>query len=173
MTIDIRPAAETDLAALDVFVRAMHQTHESGYFVRCLQEQAEGRRRFFLAVDAASAAIAGYVQLNARPLYAGFRRFDIPEIQDLNVHPDYRRRGIGARLVTYCEDLARSEGKTDMGISVGLHTSFGSAQRLYVRMGYLPDGAGVAYDDEIVRMGDMRVIDDNLTLKLTKNLTPP
>lgn len=170
MTIDIRLAAEADIPALDLFARDMQQVHETGYFARCLQEQAAGRRRFFLAVDSNTAAIAGYVQLNARPLYAGFRRFDIPEIQDLNVHPDYRRRGIGERLVTYCEDLSRSEGKTEIGISVGLHTSFGSAQRLYVRLGYMPDGAGVAYDDEIVRLGDMRVIDDNLTLKLTKSL---
>lgn len=170
MTINIRQAAEADLPALEGFAKAMHQTHEAGYFARCLFEQAEGRRRFFVALDAETGVMAGYVQLNAQPLYAAFRRFGIPEIQDLNVHPDYRRRGIGAQLVDYCEDLARGEGKTEMGISVGLHTSYGSAQRLYVRKGYLPDGAGIAYDDETVRVGDMRMIDDNLTLKLTKSL---
>lgn len=170
MTINIRQASAEDISALDAFAKAMHQTHETGYFARCLFEQTEGRRRFFIALDVETGALAGYVQLNAQPLYAAFRRFGISEIQDLNVHPDFRRRGIGAQLVDYCEDLARAEGKTEIGISVGLHASFGAAQRLYVRKGYLPDGAGIAYDDETVRVGDMRVIDDNLTLKLTKSL---
>lgn len=170
MTITIRQATAADIPALDHFAKDMHQTHEAGYFARCLHEQAEGRRRFFLALDTDADAVAGYVQLNALPLYNLFRRFGIPEIQDLNVHPDYRRRGIGGQLVDYCEDLVRGEGKSEIGISVGLHTSFGSAQRLYIRKGYLPDGAGIAYDDETVRVGDMRAIDDNLTLKLTKSL---
>ncbi len=170
MTINIRQASAADIPALEVFAKAMHQTHEGGYFARCLFEQAEGRRQFFIATDSETAAFAGYVQLNSQPLYAAFRRFGIPEIQDLNVHPDFRRRGIGAQLVDYCEALARAEGIAEMGISVGLHPSFGAAQRLYVRKGYVPDGAGVAYDDETVRAGEMRAIDDNLTLKLTKSL---
>jgi GNAT superfamily N-acetyltransferase len=170
MTITIRPAAENDIPALDAFARGMGQTHEAGYFARCLGEQDEGRRQFFLALDADSGAIAGYVQLNAQPLYAPFRRLGLPEIQDLNVLPDYRRRGIGEKLVDHCEAEARASGKTAVAISVGLYASYGAAQRLYVRKGYVPDGAGIAYDDEPVRLGEMRPIDDNLTLKLTKDL---
>jgi len=170
MTIDIRLATENDIPALDAFARGMGQTHEAGYFARCLGEQAEGRRQFFLAVEGET--IAGYVQLNGQPLYAPFRRLGLPEIQDLNVLPDYRRRGIGERLVDHCEAAARAAGKTAVAISVGLYASYGAAQRLYIRKGYVPDGAGIAYDDEPVRAGDLRPIDDNLTLKLTKVLTP-
>lgn len=170
MTIEIRLATENDIPALDAFARGMGQTHEAGYFARCLGEQAEGRRRFFLALE--DGAIAGYVQLNAQPLYAPFRRLGLPEIQDLNVLPDYRRRGIGAQLVDHCEADARAQGKAEVAISVGLYASYGAAQRLYVRKGYVPDGGGIAYDDEPVRAGEMRPIDDNLTLKLTKKLPP-
>ncbi|MBW7910509.1 MAG: GNAT family N-acetyltransferase [Alphaproteobacteria bacterium] len=166
----IRRAVQGDIPALDAFARGMGQSHEAGYFARCLEEQAAARRQIFLAIDAASGVLAGYVQLNDYPLYAAFRRFGLPEVQDLNVLPDFRGRGIGARLVTCCEDVARAAGKTEMGISVGLHASFGAAQRLYVRAGYMPDGAGIAYDDIPVRAGEMRAIDDNLTLKMTKSL---
>lgn len=169
MTIQIRLAADEDIPALDIFATGMAQTHEPGYFARCLTEQAEGRRQFFLAVDAAG-AIAGYVQLNALPLYAPFRRLGLPEIQDLNVLPAYRRQGIGELLVDHCEQTARAAGKDTIAISVGLYASYGAAQRLYVRKGYVPDGAGIAYDDAPVRLGEMRPVDDNLTLKLTKDL---
>lgn len=168
--IVIRKAAIDDLPALEGIARGMGQVHETGYFARCLQEQAEGRRQIFLALEGAAGAAAGYVQLNDYPLYAPFRRFGMPEIQDLNVLPDYRQRGIGAQLVAYCEEVARAAGKADIAISVGLHASFGAAQRLYVRAGYVPDGAGIAYDDVPVRAGEMRPIDDNLTLKMTKSL---
>lgn len=170
MTIDIRAAETADIAALDLFAQGMGQRHEAGYFARCLQEQAEGLRQVFLAIDGATGGIAGYVQLNSRPLYVSFRRFGLQEIQDLNVLPDYRQRGIGAQLVAHCEALARAAGQAEIGISVGLHAGFGAAQRLYVRLGYVPDGAGVTYDDETIRAGDLRPVDDNLTLKLVKNL---
>jgi len=86
------------------------------------------------------------------------------------VIPSARRQGFGAELVEYCEILARQNGKTHMGISVGLYASYGPAQRLYVRRGYVPDGAGVSADDTPIKGGEVRAIDDGLTLKLIKAL---
>ncbi len=65
-----------------------------------------------------------------------------------------------------------------MGISVGLNQSYGPAQRLYVKKGYIPDGAGMCYDDVPVRTADLRstlwhranVLDHLLTIKMIKNL---
>ena len=82
-----------------------------------------------------------------------------------------RRQGIGALLVERCEMVARQSGKTDIGISVGLYASYGPAQRLYVQRGYVPDGAGITADDVPVRGGEMRPVDDNLTLKLVKSFS--
>jgi GNAT superfamily N-acetyltransferase len=143
--------------------------HEAGYFARCLQEQAQGARVFYLAV-AADGAIAGYAQLIWSPAYAPFRRLGIPEIQDINVLPACRRQGIGALLVDHAETLARAAGRTDIGISVGLSSSFGAAQRLYVRKGYMPDGCGIFCDNEAVQPGALYAVDEFLTLKLTKTL---
>lgn len=136
---------------------------EKDYFRRSLIE----REVFVAEVEG---AVAGYAQLNWNPIYGGFRARNIPEIQDINVLPDFRRRGIASALIAHCEALARAEGKDEIGISVGLSSSYGAAQRLYVKKSYIPDGFGVAYDDVPVRFGELRPVDDLLTLKLIKHL---
>ena len=168
MSLHIRAALLNDLPVLAALADAMGAHHEKDYFARCLQEQTAGRRQIFIALY--EDAPVGYVQLNWRPVYTMFRRLDVPEIQDLNIIPAARRQGFGAQLVEYCEMRARQNGKTHMGISVGLYAAYGAAQRLYVQRGYVPDGAGIAADDEPVKGGEMRPIDDNLTLKLIKAL---
>lgn len=164
----IRKATEQDIPSLNRIAADMGASHEQGYFERCLQEQAAGNRILFLGID--NGVVAGYVQLIWSPHYPPFKRLGIPEIQDLNIIPDLRQRGLGGLMVDHCEKTARAEGKTDIGISVGLYPRFGAAQRLYVKKGYIPDGAGIAYDNASVTAGEMRVVDDLLTLKLLKEL---
>ena len=166
--LHIRAATTVDIAGLYKIAAAMKQQHEENYFERCLAEQAAGNRLVLLAVleDA-----VGYVQLNFKPLYPPFRRFNMPEVQDLNVVPEARRQGIGAALVAFCEDEVKRRGGSDIAISVGLYPRYGAAQRLYVQRGYVPDGAGACYDDVPVTNGELRAMDDLLTLKLIKPLT--
>lgn len=164
----IRAATQADIPSLYAIATEMKAQHEAHYFERCMLEQDEGRRLIYVAESDARAS--GYVQLNLNPLYPPFRRLGIPEIQDLNVIPGFRRQGIGEALVSHCESIARQRGSDEMGISVGLYARFGAAQRLYVRLGYVPDGAGAAYDEVPVAMGEIKPIDDMLTLKLTKKL---
>jgi GNAT superfamily N-acetyltransferase len=110
------------------------------------------------------------VVLNPAPDYSLFARLGIPELQDLNVLPEYRGRGIGAALVAACEDGARARGATEIGLAVGLGKSYGPAQRLYVRLGYMPDGNGITYDRITVTQGDVRPVDDHLCLMMVKTL---
>lgn len=113
----------------------------------------------------------GYALLNWQPKYAYFKKFGLPEIQDLNVLRDYRRQGVGAQIIGFCENLAREKGHKEMGIGVGLDHTFGAAQRLYARLGYIPDGAGVTYDRKQVAVGEFYPIDMNLSLMMHKNLS--
>ena len=166
--IRIRLASEVDRLSLERIAAEMGVVHEAGYFERCLSEQKEKKRAVFVAEM--DGRLAGYAQLIWSPLYPPFRRLGIPEIQDLNVIPSLRRKGIGARLVEACENLAHETGKTDIGIGVGLYARYGAAQKLYVNKKYIPDGAGICYDDVPVNAGDMRPVDDLLTLKLVKSL---
>lgn len=164
----IEQARQNTIADLEEIADASALAHEDDYFEKCLQEQKEGKRLVFIIY--AGDAPAGYCILNFQPLYQPFRTLDIPAIQDLNVAPDYRRQGLARALVQHCEDVARDASFTTVGISVGLHSGFGAAQRLYVKLGYIPDGAGVTYDRVPVGRMEMRPVDDNLCLMLTKKL---
>ncbi len=110
----------------------------------------------------------GGFYLNWTPKYQVYLRLDLPEIQDLRVSPGHRRQGIATALINKAEDMARASGRTGMGLSVGLHGDYGDAQRLYVQLGYIPDGNGVTYDRVPVAPGETRAIDDDLALMLLK-----
>jgi len=58
----------------------------------------------------------------------------------------------------------------DIGISVGLTIDFGPAQRLYCKLGYMPDGNGVTLDREFVDDGQPVTVNDDLCLMMVKEL---
>ncbi|MBI1257676.1 MAG: GNAT family N-acetyltransferase [Chloroflexi bacterium] len=167
--VAIRQAKDEDLEALNGLIATLGFHKESGYFERCLAEQAEGRRLVFIAaVDENDVA---YGMLNLHPQYTLYRKLGIPEIQDLNVIPAARRRGVATALIDHCENLVRERGGDQVGISVGLYADYGPAQRLYIKLGYVPDGYGVTYDRAAVTPGEIRPIDDNLCLMMVKTLS--
>ncbi len=136
-------------------------------FLLYLAEQKTGRRVVLVAT--VGGVFAGYVTLVWEPTYAYFRQRAIPEVQDLNVLPAYRRRGIATRLVGLAERIAAGRAGT-IGIGVGLHPGYNAAQRMYVLRGYVPDAQGVAYDGRYVAEGEQVVFDDHLVLYFTKTL---
>jgi GNAT superfamily N-acetyltransferase len=103
------------------------------------------------------------------PDYAPLRENGIPEIQDLNVLPPFRRRGIGSRLLDAAEEIVASRS-AEVGIGFGLYADYGAAQRLYVRRGYVPDGRGASHRGRFVLGGELVVADDDLVIHLTKRL---
>lgn len=157
--ISIKQADSADISDLNDIAKACQSTKKDNYFETALKE-----RDIYLIPG------KGYAMLNWSPIYALYKRLGIPEIQDMNVHPDHRRQGIATTLIKHCENLARDKGKQEMGISVGLYTDYGRAQRLYAKMGYLPDGNGVTYDREIVQPFSIHPVDDDLCLMLIKPL---
>lgn len=57
-----------------------------------------------------------------------------------------------------------------VGIGVGLTKDYGTAQRLYIKRGYLPDGRGISQNEIQLKWGDVVSIDDDLVLDFTKKL---
>ncbi len=167
--IRIREATEKDLRSLWEISARLRQSKDADYFDQQLERRKQDGRIVFII--AAGGEDAGYCILNWEPKYAYFKAMNIPEIQDLNVLPDYRRQGLAARLIAYCEVVAVKKGCKIMGISFGLDASYGPAQRLYVKSGYVPDGYGVTYDRKTVQFGEFKPVDDNLCLMMVKNLT--
>ncbi|TXI92910.1 MAG: GNAT family N-acetyltransferase [Neisseriales bacterium] len=133
-----------------------------------LIEQGNGCREVWVAFN--KNEFVGYVTLNWQSMYQPFRHDNIPEIMDLNVLPQFQKQGVGSYLLDYAEKYAFETGKTDIGIGVGLLQDYGAAQRLYIRMGYLPDGLGITYNYQQVKYNELVTVDDDLVLWLTKKL---
>ena len=168
MKLEIRPATPQDIPALYAAAEKQSAFKDEGYFEECFKKVAEKERDIFIALH--NDILSGYVMLVWNPRYQPFRTIHIPEVQDLNVIPSLRRQGIAGKLMDHCENVVRKRGRPFIGIGVGLHSSYGPAQRLYIKRGYVPDGAGAAYDAKTMKFGEMRPLDDNFTLKLILDL---
>ena len=132
-----------------------------------LKDEEEGRCITFVAECDGEGA--GYVSLYLRPATGAFANQGIPEIVDFAVLEKFRRRGIGTRLMDAAEkDAAKRCSRVYLG--VGLHSGYGSAQRMYVKRGYIPDGSGVWYNDRVCEQYASCANDDDLVLYLIKDL---
>jgi GNAT superfamily N-acetyltransferase len=156
----------TDIGEIARAFAALNK-NESQYR-RYFAEQQEGTRLVLLARS--GGAVSGYVTIMWQSDYVPFREAAIPEIQDFNVLPDFRRRRVGSRLMDEAERLI-AERSSVIGIGVGLHSDYGAAQRLYVLRGYVPDARGITSHGRRVNWGDEVKIDDDLVLWLTKALS--
>lgn len=131
-------------------------------------EHGAGERVVLVAWDGGDAV--GYGSLRWRSDYPAFAARGVPEIFDLATARAHRRRGVASALIAQCERLAAGRGARAIGIGVGLYADYGPAQRLYVTLGYRPDGRGVTSGHETVAPGAMVLVDDDLVLWLTKPL---
>lgn len=113
--------------------------------------------------------VAGYVNIYYTPMGGAFVDKGYPEIVDFGVLEKYRNRGIGSRLMDVAEKLA-AECSDTVYLGVGLHHGYGSAQRMYVKRGYIPDGSGVWYGDSVCEQYTDCCNDDDLVLYLSKKL---
>jgi GNAT superfamily N-acetyltransferase len=170
--LEISKASVDDLADLQRMAEDVTDSHanlqELDYFPRNFTLQAEGQRLLFIARNAG--ALCGYCILNFAPRYRPFNLQRIPEIQDLIVCAQMRQQGIATTLIAHCEAFAKAGGYAEIGLGVGLHRGFGPAQRLYAKLGYIPDGQGLNYDREPVSAGEFRPIDDELCIMMTRKL---
>lgn len=130
-------------------------------------EQENKTRRVFVAVYDGS--FAGYTTLRPQAGAGPFANKCIPEVVDFNVFVKYRCKGIGGKLLDAAEKVAAETSDT-ITLGVGLHSGYGSAQRLYVKRGYIPDGSGVWYKDcQLAQYADC-CNDDDLVLYFSKRL---
>ena len=139
---------------------------DEGYFESCLEEQQAGKQVVFVGHE--STLYFGHLKLVWHSDYEHFRRNNIPEIKDLNVIPDMRRQGVASQLITRAETFATTKCKAT-GISVGLHYWYGPAQQLYAKLGYVPDGHGIYFNNLLVEAEDSVIANDELVLRLVKS----
>jgi GNAT superfamily N-acetyltransferase len=136
-------------------------------FDRYLREQTAVTRDVLVAwLDG---KFAGYLTVLWNTSYGPFRQAGIPEINDFNVMPELRRRGIGTRLMDEAERLIAPRSVYS-GIGVGMGADYGPAQRLYVLRGYVPDGRGLMDHEQPVRYGAQITVSHELAIYFTKKL---
>lgn len=167
MTLQIRHLEAGDIPSIADAFAALGWDKPASQYEGYLAEQNTGERPVLVAL--LDGVFAGYVTVKWRSYYQAFADANIPEIMDFNVLPQFRRRGIGTRLMDEAERLI-AERSAVAGIGVGLIADYGAAQRLYVLRGYVPDGAGVSYFDKVVQYLDPIAADHDLVLYFTKLL---
>lgn len=131
------------------------------------EHKSKSRHCFLLEVDN---YLVGYGSLVLPSNYPFFSSQDIPEIHDVWIDEGYRGRGFATKLIQELESFARQSGFIKIGIGVGLYKDYGSAQKLYVNLGYVPDGNGITSHYQIVKPGQEYVVDDDLVLWFVKPL---
>ena len=136
------------------------------YLMR-LKDQQEGRSVALVAEY--RGAVAGYINVYPNAVYGAFAHKGYCEIVDFGVLEKYRRHGIGSKLMDVAESIAKEYADT-VYLGVGLHSGYGSAQRMYVKRGYIPDGSGVWYRDAVCVPYTPCENDDDLVLYLSKTL---
>lgn len=167
MPLCIRLLEAPDIPQIAAAFAALGWDKPASQYERYLAEQQAGQRTVF--VGFVDAIFAGYVTVQWQSHYPPFRDAHIPEIVDFNVLPHFRRQGIGSRLMDAAEQAVAQHSPV-VGIGVGLYADYGSAQRMYAKRGYLPDGRGLYARGRFVPPGEQVIVDDDLVLCFTKEL---
>lgn len=163
----ISPITKPDCQALSDGFAAQGWNKPVSQYEGYLHEQEQGTRKIFVARW--QGEVAGYLTLCPQAHAGPFAGRGWPEIVDFNVLIKFRRKGIGSRLMDCAEAEAAKVSRT-VCLGVGCHSGYGSAQRMYIKRGYLFDGSGVWYQDKILGEYDPCVNDDDLVLYLSKEL---
>lgn len=165
MGIMIRTMKNSDLGLIYSSPVVTDSNRPAGLYDRYYEEQEKGKRIVLLAFY--NGDFAGHVNIIWDSTYPAFAEKHIPEINDLIVHPNYRRRGIATTLVDEAEKRIFKISPV-AGIGVGMYADYGPAQRMYVLRGYVPDRLGLMYKNKPVIPGEMVKVDDDLVLFMVK-----
>lgn len=103
-------------------------------------EQKNGTRKVFVAEVDGNAGV--YATLLSHDIAGPFKDKNIPVIVDFNVLKKYQRNGVGTAIMDAIE-IDVKEYSATICLGVGLHYGYGTAQRMYIKCGYIPDGSGV------------------------------
>ena len=168
LDLTIRDMEESDAQIFDDEYTAQGWQPDREYYLMRIREAAEGKCVALTAEYQGHPAGSLYLYFNAPE--GSFKDKGWPEIVDFNVLKKYQRKGIGNHLMDVAEQIAAQHADT-VCLGVGLSREYGTAQRMYVKRGYVPDGSGVWYQGkQCVQYETVCTVDDDLVLSLSKKL---
>lgn len=167
----IRPVNATDISKIVDRYSFPWSTPEKTQQIwdQYYQEQQEGTRT--VAILEKNNEIIGYGSLLRKSECPFFISLSIPEVNAIWIDENHRKQGYATSLIKWIEDLAANEGYIQIGIGVGLYRDYGPAQRLYFKLGYIPEGNGITYKGQPAVPGNAYPLDDDLILWLVKRLS--
>lgn len=163
----VRGLKESDAAVFAAEERAQGWNTTEDKFISRLKDEKDG-----IAIPLAAeydGNPAGYVNLYPNAPWGSYGKMGYTEIIDFGVLEKYRNRGIGSALMDVAEKIAAAYSDA-VYLAVGLYRGYGPAQRMYVKRGYIPDGKGAWYDDNLCKPYETYRLDDSLVLYLKKKL---
>jgi ribosomal protein S18 acetylase RimI-like enzyme len=166
--VEIKALSPRDFEEIAVAFGKLGWNKPKSQYEAYYAEQTAGVRSVLIA--RLKGEFAGYVTIKWIADYMPFVINHLPEIQDLNVLPHFRKNGLGERLMRECEAAAEQRGIREIGLGVGLLADYGSAQRLYLKLGYILDGRGLHYKGQPVGYRQSVVAEDDLVLYLSKKI---
>ena len=92
---------------------------------------------------------AGFIQLY--PMFSSVGMKKIWVLNDLYVHPDFRRSGVGEALMQRAKEYAQADGAQRIMLQTGIDNFFGQA--LYEKLGYVRDTHSYYYELELRKEG--------------------
>ena len=165
--LSLRKIQTSDCKQISAAFKAQGWNKPVSLYQQYLDFQTSGQRDIIIAEK--DGVFAGYLTIAWQSDYLPFREKGIPEIVDFNVLQSYRRQGIGTKLMDEAERRIKKSAEY-AGIGFGMYKDYGSAQILYIKRGYVPDGNGLTYDRMLLKYGDKLTLDDDLALYLIKRL---
>jgi len=164
--IDVRIMDYDDIPLI---CKADNDERESN--IKYLRNQLENQKKQECSALLAlyNGEIAGYVFLYYKCRWGSLANCDLPCVIDLIVFDKYRKKGIATVLMDIAEKIAKKHNDK-VYLDVCLNSDYGSAQRLYVKRGYVPDGRGVYYEEKVCETNAICKNDDDLTLCMVKEL---
>jgi ribosomal protein S18 acetylase RimI-like enzyme len=157
--------SDAEIIYHEYFAQGWHPSRER--YETYFKEQEEHKRLIFVAEY--QGEVAGYTTILLQDTVGPFANKGIPVIVDFNVFIRFQRKEIGTTILDIVENYAGKIGDT-ISLSVGLHSGYGTAQRMYIKRGYIPDGTGVWYNNQNLDQYVNCRNDDSLVLYLSKKL---
>ena len=165
MPITIKKIESSDIPLLKkAFYPTVWKTG-ARYFWKILHEQEREERVVLVAM--LDGAIAGFLSVTWESKYPPFAEKSIPEINDLRVLEQFRRKGVATALMDEAEKII-FERSPLAGLGVGLYADYGAAQQMYAKRGYIFDGRGIMHENKPVIPGTPVFVDDELALYMVK-----
>lgn len=160
----IRPDVE-DWIDANVVARGLEHVRRLSRF----WDEAEAGKRLIWVVWHKDEFL-GHITLQPVSEYPAFKKAGIPEIVDLWVAENARRKGVGERLLIKAIEYARENHKPGIGLGVGVTHDFGAAHRLYFKNGFRPDGTGLWVKGRRPEPGEKITLCEHTLLMLVRSL---